>query len=113
MDEEHLYILWTTDNLITCDKMIFMYAINSMRKGWWKNVTIIMWGAATKFACENELIQKKIGLAINEGIKITACKACADQLGVGETLETLGVEVKYWGEPLTNLLKNDEKIIYI
>ncbi|MCP3953978.1 MAG: DsrE family protein, partial [Desulfobacterales bacterium] len=40
-------------------------------------------------------------------------KACADQLGVTETLEGLGIEVIYWGVPLTELLKNNEKLITI
>jgi hypothetical protein len=47
------------------------------------------------------------------GVHIAACKACADQLGVTETLEELGSEVIYWGVPLTDLLKNDEKLITI
>ena len=43
----------------------------------------------------------------------TACKACADQLGVSETLEAHGIDVQYLGIPLTNVLKNDEKLITI
>ncbi len=47
------------------------------------------------------------------GIHITACKACADQLGVTDDLEKLGIEVIYWGVPLTDILKNDEKLLTI
>jgi len=46
-------------------------------------------------------------------VHISACKACADQLGVTATLGDLGIEVIFWGVPLTDTLKNDEKLITI
>ena len=51
--------------------------------------------------------------ALDAGVHITACKACADQLGVTETLEKMNVEVKYWGEPLTKILKSGETLLTI
>ena len=41
---------------------------------------------------------------LDGGVEFSACKACADELGVTERLEALGIEVIYWGEPLTTLL---------
>ena len=108
-----LYILWTNDNIITAEKMVFMYAINSMRYGWWENVTLIVWGATAKLVAENERIQVLIAEARENGVHVTACKACADQLEVSESLEALGIDVEYLGIPLTNVLKNDEKLITV
>jgi hypothetical protein len=34
-------------------------------------------------------------------------------LGVADNLEKLGIEVIYWGVPLTDILKNDEKLLTI
>jgi len=51
--------------------------------------------------------------ALDAGVHITACKACADQLGATEALEKLGIEVKYWGVPLTELLTKDEALLTI
>ena len=62
---------------------------------------------------ENIDIQKKIKEAQEKGVHIIACKACADQLGVTETLENLDIEVKYWGVPLTDILANGEKLLTI
>lgn len=45
--------------------------------------------------------------ALDAGVHITACKTCADQLGVTEALERLKIEVKYWGAPLTEILANE------
>lgn len=113
MEKTHLYLLWTNDNKITTEKMVFMYTINSLRHGWWENVTIIVWGAPAKLVGEDAEVQAKIKEALEAGVHITACKACADQLGVTETLEKLGIEVKYWGMPLSDLLKNNEKLLTI
>jgi len=113
MNKKHLYLLWTNDNPITAEKMVFMYTINSLIHNWWEEVTIIIWGAPTKLVSEDVNIQEKIKEALDAGVHITACKACADQLGVTETLENLQIEVKYWGLPLTDILKNDEQLLTI
>ena len=112
-DGKHLYLLWTNDNLITAEKMVFMYTINSLIHGWWEKVTLIAWGATAKLVSENAEIQNKIKEALEAGVHVTACKACADQLGVTDDLEKLGVEVIYWGVPLTDILKENEKLLTV
>jgi hypothetical protein len=113
MNKTHLYVLWTNDNPITAEKMVFMYTINSLIHGWWEKVTLIIWGAPAKLISEDANIQAKIKEALDAGVHITACKACADELGVTETLEKLQIEVKYWGAPLTEILKNNEHLLTI
>ncbi|MCF8094844.1 MAG: DsrE family protein [Desulfobacteraceae bacterium] len=111
--KNHLYVLWTNADPVTAEKMVFMYTINSLKRGWWENVTLIIWGGPAKLVHENTNFQEKIREAQEAGVHITACKACADQLGATKTLENLGVEVKYWGEPLTAVLKDDEPLLTI
>jgi hypothetical protein len=89
------------------------YTVNSLIKGWWEKVTVIIWGATAKLVSQDENIQEMVRKALEAGVQITACKACADQFGVTETLENLNIEVKYWGEPFTEILKNDEKLLTI
>jgi len=108
-----LYILWTNGDPITSKKMVNMYAKNSLINDWWEEVTLIVWGKPAQLIAENEEIQEQIKENIEAGVKVTACKACADQLGVSEKLEELDIELRYWGEPLTEILKNDEKLITI
>jgi hypothetical protein len=96
-EKTHLYVLWTNDNPITAEKMVFMYTINSLIHGWWEKVTLIIWGATAKLVSENTDIQKMVREALDAGVHITACKACADQLGVTQILESLKIEVRYWG----------------
>ena len=112
-EKDTLYILWTNDNVITAEKMVFMYAINAKRYGWWENVTLVIWGATAKLVAENGRIQELIAEARENGVYVTACKACSDQLGVSEILEGHDIDVQYLGTALTNVLKNDEKLISI
>ena len=34
MQKSKLYILWTNGDLVTSEKMVLMYAVNSVLKGW-------------------------------------------------------------------------------
>lgn len=112
-EKDHLYMLWTNSDPLTADKMVFMYALNGIRKGWWKEVTVIIWGSPAKLTAENAEIRSKITELSAAGVKFSACKACADQLGVTEKLESLDIEIKYWGEPLTELIKSGQFLLTI
>jgi hypothetical protein len=110
---KHLYILWTNDDFHTSNLMVMMYAYNSMLHRLWNSVTVIIWGATVKLAAENEMIQEQLKIAQHVEAKFSACISCARQFGVVEKLEELGIEVKPWVEPFTELVQNGETIIYV
>lgn len=110
---EELFILWTNNNRDTAENMVFMYAQNALKRGWWDSVTIIIWGAAARLTAEDSAIQSRIKEMIRDGVKFSACISCAENLGVSTQLSELGIELKKWGEPLTEILKKDQKIICI
>lgn len=112
MDDE-LFILWTNADEITFTKMVSMYARNALIEHWWGAVTIIIWGATAKLATESELVQEHLRGLKQAGVHLTACKACSDQIGTSEKLKELGVELKYWGVPLTELLKSGKKLLTV
>ena len=58
--KDELHILWTNADIITSEKMMFMYARNALLNRWWKKVTVIIWGATEKLAAENKIIQGRI-----------------------------------------------------
>ena len=113
MDNNKLSILWTNDNPVTAELMVMMYATNTMKYEKWENVTVIIWGATTKLVAEDIHIQHLIADAQKAGVKFTACEACADALEVKDTLLHLGIEVKMWGQPLTDLIKDKENLITV
>ena len=110
---DKLNILWTTDNKDTIFNMIAMYAINSKRRDWWKEVNIIIWGAGAKLAGNDTQLQSEIVEMLHQGITIEACKDCCDTFGVSERLERLGVNVRYMRQSLTGYIKAGEKILTI
>ena len=57
--------------------------------------------------------QNLIEQAQQESVHISSCRSCADQLGATSALESLDIELIYWGEPLTQILKDDEKLLSI
>lgn len=94
--------------------MVFMYATNSLLKKWWGDVHLIVWGATTRLLCENAILREKVRAFQEAGGHVSACKRCAENLGVLEELERIpGIEILYIGENFTRILKSGEKIITI
>ena len=112
-DDNTLYILWTNADPVTANLMVFMYAENSMRYQKWDDITIIVWGSTTKLVAENPQIQNKIRELQELGVHFSACITCAEELGVTETIRSLGIDLVKWLNPLTELLKGNKKLITI
>ena len=114
MGGKTLHILWTNDNLLTSQYMVFMYATNSLLKGWWDEVHLIIWGATAKLVSENAVIQQKLKAFQTAGGQVSACKRCLEELNVLGAVERLGgIEIAYMGEPFTKILQDGEKLITI
>ena len=114
MSKDVLHILWVNDNPVTAENMVFLYATNSLLKKWWGEVHLIIWGATTKLICENETLQAKLRMFQDAGGSVSACRRCAENLGVLEDIESIpGIEVIYIGENFTHILKSEEKVITI
>ncbi len=111
MSNEKLYILWTSGDKELALNAAFMYAKNSMLKKWWQQVCLIAWGPSVRLLAENTDLQKELVALQQAGVEVCACLRCADNYNVAEKLKGFGVDVKYMGEPLTEILQNDEKII--
>ncbi|MBD3413499.1 MAG: hypothetical protein GF421_03590 [Candidatus Aminicenantes bacterium] len=71
----------------------------------------IIWGSSTLLVSQDKEIQDWVKKLDKEGVELYACKWCSDQYGVSELLKKLGVDVIYYGEPLTKLIKDDWKIL--
>ena len=105
MDGQHLHILWPHADPVVFDKMVLMYAVNSLVRGWWEKVTVILWGETSRLAATDPAVRERIVLAMEQGVKFSAGITCAKELGVEQALRDMGLEVISWGPPLTELLK--------
>lgn len=104
---DELVILWTSGDREVALKMAFMYTFNSRRFKWgFKGVTLVVWGPSTKLLVEDKELQEYVAKMKEKGVKLLACKKCADMYGVSDDLRRLGIEVKYMGKPLTDYLRD-------
>jgi len=108
---DKLVVLWTSADKEVAENMVFMYTLNSRINGWWDDVTFIVWGPSANLLANDSTLQSGIKKFIQAGIKVEACKACADNYGVGEKLQSLGIDVKYMGTPLTGYIKDGYHIL--
>jgi hypothetical protein len=109
--KKSLVVLWTSGDRDVALKMVFMYTLNAKLKGWWQEVILVVWGPSAQLLSKDEELQGKIGQMKEAGIVLEACKACADMYGVAPDLETLGIEVKYMGVPLSDYLKAEDRVV--
>jgi hypothetical protein len=108
---EKLVVVWTSGDKDVAKNMVFMYTLNAKKKGWFEDVTFIVWGPSSKLLSEDTELQGTVKEMIEEGVRVEACLRCAENYGVVEDLKNLGIEVKLMGEPLSNYLKEDRKVI--
>ncbi len=101
-----LLVLWTSGDRDVALKMVYMYTYYSKKNNWWDEVRFVVWGPSSLLLSVDKELQDYVKKMKNEGIILEACKACADMYGVSDKLTELGIDVKYMGKPLTNMLKS-------
>lgn len=104
-DPSKLLVVWTSGDRDVALNMVFMYTYNAKKNSWWENIRFLIWGPSSKLLSEDKELQQELQKMKEVGIEILACKACADRYGVSEALQGLGIEVKYMGVGLTEMLK--------
>lgn len=108
---DKLVIVWTSDDPYLAERMVLMYAHAAKTAGWFKEVTLIIWGPSAKLVSENLKIQEKLKTMQKDGVVIEACIACATAYNVVDELKKLNFDVKGMGKPLTDYLKSDAKVL--
>ena len=100
-----LCVIWSSSDPDVAEKLVYMYTKNSRLKGWWDNVRLVIWGPSVPALIASADLKEGLEELQAAGVETVACKACADMYGLSGDLETLGVEVKYMGQPLTDMIK--------
>jgi hypothetical protein len=106
-----LAVLWTSGDDDVAHKVCFMYTHNAKEAGWFDEVTLIVWGPSSRLLASDKELEKKVKEMMASGVDVKACKACADLYGVSDEIGEMGIEVKYMGEPLSDMLKGDWKVL--
>ena len=106
-----LAVLWTSGDREVALNVAFMYTGAASRQGWFDEVLLVVWGPSARLLAEDPALQARVAAMQDEGVEVVACRACADGYGVTPVLEGLGIEVKFMGQPLTEMLKGDWEIL--
>ena len=51
---DKLVVIWSSGDREVALHMVFMYSKNSKLKGWWDEVTLVVWGPSAKLLAEDE-----------------------------------------------------------
>jgi hypothetical protein len=106
-----LAVIWTSGDPDVAHRVCFMYTDNARKQKWFDEVTLIVWGPSARLLAGDKDLQGKIRGMLDDGVKIQACLACTDSYGVTEPLRKMGIEVRYMGMPLTDLIKQGWHIL--
>ena len=111
-EADKLVVVWTSGDKDVAMKMVFMYTYNARKQGWWDDVTLLVWGPSSKLLSEDKDLQDYVNKMRDAGVHVMACKACADQYGVADKLQDLGITVKYAGQDLTKFIKEQKVVTF-
>lgn len=103
--------LWTSADPEVAENVCFMYTHAAKKYNWFTEVTLIVWGPSANLLANNTTLQTKVQAMLADGVIVQACRACADIYGVTQALENLGIEVKYMGSPMSQMLKDGVKFL--
>jgi len=100
-----LLVVWTSGDREVALKMVYMYTLNAKKRGWFDEVRFLIWGPSSQLLAGDKELQNYLKQMKDAGVELLACQACADMYGVSDKLRELGVDVKYMGLPLSEMLK--------
>lgn len=112
--EDHsnkLAVLWVSGDRDVAQKSCLMYTHAAKRNGWFDEVVLIVWGPSARLLAEDEALQAKVKAMKEDGVILEACIACSNMLGVTEDLQSLGIDVKGMGVPLSDYLKKGYHVL--
>ena len=91
--------------------MTLMYGLNAMLHDWWGHVTLLVWGASQSLLAGDIEVQERVEEIRHAGVRLVACRRCAENLGLTDALTSLGCEVFFTGEFLTEWLRSGRPLL--
>jgi hypothetical protein len=111
LQPDKLLVVWTGADREVALNMVLMYAHNAQRHRWWGQVTLLIWGPSQSLVLRDAEVRGKLAEMQDAGVRLIACRSCADNYGIADGLSELGIEVFGTGPTLTDWLKSECKVI--
>lgn len=110
-NQNKLLVIWSSGDREVALSMVFMYVLNARKNDWWDEIMLLIWGPSAEILGMDPDLRAPIRELINQGVQVTACRACADLFDVSDRLARMGVQVDHMGEPLTGMIKDGWKVL--
>ena len=81
-----------------------LYAANVIRNNWVDDVRVFFFGPFEKLLADDPEVQEWAGQLASHHPAM-ACKFIADNHGISDQLSSLGVDVQYVGQPISDAIK--------
>jgi len=111
--KKELLVNWTSGDLNTSMNMVLLYVYHAKKKGWIDEITLLVWGASQQLLATNSEVQEQVRLIEESGVRVVACKSCADKNDIEPQLQACGVDVFYTGELLSEWLLSDRAFLSV
>ena len=106
-----LAVVWTSGDPEVAHRVCLMYSHAARTARWFEEVQLVVWGPSARLLAADKDLQAKVKSMQQDGVQVRACIVCADSYGVTARLRELGIEVKAMGQPLTELIRQDWKVL--
>jgi len=110
-EPSRLCVVWSSGDPEVAWNLVFMYVFNAKKQGWFDEVNLVVWGASAGLLRDDPEMQAEIQAMQEVGVVTEACIVCARRYDAVETFESIGIDVKGMGEPLSNRLKAGWQVI--
>lgn len=108
---EKLVVVWTSGDPEVAKTIVFPYTLNAKKQGWFDEVTFVIWGPSAPLLAGDTGLREQIDAMREAGVVVEACRRCAEEYGVAGELESVGVDVRYMGAPLSAYLKEGRRVL--
>ena len=101
-------VVWKSNNDIDIHNFVIPYCYNAVMHEWFDEVELLIWGASQERVMNDTIIQQRVANLVKNNVTVYACKMCSDNVGATEVFKTLGVNVRYTGDLLSDRLKDSD-----
>ena len=111
MNDNRIVVVWSSGDPEVAHETCFLYTRNAKKRGWFDDVTLIIWGPSAPLLVKDESLQKEIMAMMRGGVRVMACRKCAEDYGVHGHLVDMGIESIYIGETLSDMIKEGRHVL--
>jgi hypothetical protein len=110
-DTSALVIIWTSGDKEIALKTALSYALNSKLNGWMQNVTVMACGPSVQLLAKDKDIRNVFTYLKQAGVTILVDKKSVEEYKLSKEIDTLNLEVRTLGKPLTVFIRQKRTIL--